>query len=327
MASTSDLSIFCDARFEAAELNLLREGIASHRLILPREAGHSVLSVAAPDPAMEEAEVAFGQPAVEAVRRAKRLRWLQVSSAGITRYDTPEFRALAAERGLIVTNSSSVYAEACAEHVFAFMLAQARQLPVALASRCANGSEQWLQLRDASFCLDEQEVLILGFGTIAARLIELLAPLRMRITAVRRQARGDEGVAVVAPENLREALAAADHVINILPDNAASLRFISRERLAQMKPGAIFYNIGRGTTVDQEALAASLRSGHLGAAWLDVTDPEPLPEGHPLRTAPRCFITPHTAGGRRNESETLIRHFLGNLKRFIEGAPLADRVM
>jgi len=122
-------------------------------------------------------------------------------------------------------------------------------------------------------------------------------------------------------------LATADHVVNILPDNAASLRFISGKRLAEMKPGAIFYNIGRGTTVDQEALAASLRSGHLGAAWLDVTDPEPLPEAHPLRTAPRCFITPHTAGGSGNESETLIRHFLKNLKRFLQGAPLTDRVM
>jgi phosphoglycerate dehydrogenase-like enzyme len=94
-----------------------------------------------------------------------------------------------------------------------------------------------------------------------------------------------------------------------------------------MKPGAIFYNIGRGATVDQEALVAALRSGRLGAAWLDVTDPEPLPPGHPLLRAPNCFITPHTAGGHHNEFEMLARHFLDNFRRFINGAPLRDRVM
>ena len=322
----STLQIFCDARFGEREFQLLREGIAPHRLLLPREAGASVLAVSAHDPAICEAGIAFGQPAVESVRLAEGLRWLQVSTAGFSRYDTPEFRALAAARGLVVTNSSSVYAEACAEHVFAFMLAEARQLPAALASRCPNGSEEWLRLRDASFCLQDQEVVILGFGTIAARLIELLAPLRMRITAVRRQARGDEGVAVVAPENLREALATADHVINILPDNAASLRFISRERLAQMKPGAIFYNIGRGTTVDQEALAASLRSGHLGAAWLDVTDPEPLPPEHPLWKCPNLLITPHVAGSTPQFSPRAIRIAADQVRRVLAGEALVNVV-
>jgi phosphoglycerate dehydrogenase-like enzyme len=285
------------------------------------------LSVAAADPAMEQADIVLGQPDAAGVSKSKRLRWLQITSAGFTRYDTPEFRAAAKARGLMVTNSSSVYAEACAEHAFAFMLAQARQLPAALQTHSANGSSEWLQLRNASSCLRKQEAVILGFGTIASRLIEMLDPFQMKITAMRRQPRGDEGVAVVTPENLATALATADHVISILPENADSLRFISAERLEQMKPGAIFYNIGRGTTVDQGALAASLHSGHLGAAWLDVTDPEPLPEDHPLRTAPHCFITPHTAGGHTNESETLVRHFLDNFQRFLQGAPLRDRIM
>jgi phosphoglycerate dehydrogenase-like enzyme len=115
-------------------------------------------------------------------------------------------------------------------------------------------------------------------------------------------------------------------VISILPENADSIHFISTERLGWMKPGAIFYNIGRGTTVDQQALFESLRSGHLGAAWLDVTDPEPLPDDHPLWTVPNC-ITPHTAGGHGDESETLVRHFLENLNRLLEDLPLRDRVI
>jgi phosphoglycerate dehydrogenase-like enzyme len=126
---------------------------------------------------------------------------------------------------------------------------------------------------------------------------------------------------------LQSALVSADHVISILPDNAESVRFISSERLGWMKPGAIFYNIARGTTVDQEALLESLRSGHLGAAWLDVTDPEPLPDDHPLWDAPNCYITPHTAGGHGNESETLVRHFLNNLELYLGGLPLNDRII
>ena len=321
-----NLHIYCDAHFTAGALALLQSGVAPHELVLPGSKGASVLGVAPADPAMLQAEIAFGQPDAAGVLQAKGLRWLQLTSAGFTRYDTAEFRTAAQAQGLIVTNSSSVFAEPCAEHVFSFMMANARKLPEALGRQCANDSPEWAELRNAS-CLLGQRVVILGYGTIAARLIELLAPFHMTITAMRRQPRGDEGVAIVTPENLPAALATADHVVNIMPENADSRGFISAARLAQMKPGAIFYNIGRGATVDQAALVDSLHSGHLGAAWLDVTDPEPLPENHPLLSAPRCHITPHTAGGRIYEAEILVRHFLENLKRFARGEPLRDRVI
>jgi phosphoglycerate dehydrogenase-like enzyme len=322
-----ELQIFCDAKFGGSALKLLQEGVGSNKLIFPKQAGVSVLSVAPTDPAIYEADVALGQPDVKGVLAAKKLRWLHITSAGFTRYDTADFRAAAKERGLIVTNSSGVYAEACAEHVFSFMLAQARQLPLGLKTRCANGTDEWNKLRYSSSCLTGQEVVILGYGTIGARLVEILAPFHMKITAMRRQAHKGEGVQTVTPDKVAGVLATADHVVNILPDNPESLHFVSKALLGQMKPGAIFYNIGRGTTVHQEALAESLNAGHLGAAWLDVTDPEPLPEGHPLLTATNCYITPHTAGGHRDESSTLVRHFLENLPRFIAGTPLRDRIM
>ena len=161
-------------------------------------------------------------------------------------------------------------------------------------------------------------MLIVGYGAIAKRVIELLEPFRMTVTALRRARRGDEKVPVITPERAAEALAEADHVINILPDNAASRRWFDAIRFAQMKSGAIFYNIGRGTTVNQDDLAAALKSGHLGAAWLDVADPEPLPGNHVLGTCENCFITPHTAGGQNDETRVLIRHFLENFRRFLE---------
>jgi phosphoglycerate dehydrogenase-like enzyme len=149
----------------------------------------------------------------------------------------------------------------------------------------------------------------------------------MNITAMRRNPRGDEPVATLAPDAIDAPLAAADHVINILPDNPASVNFIDAARLGRMKPGVVLHNIGRGTSVDQDALLAALRSGHVSAAWLDVTDPEPLPAGHPLRAEARCHITPHTAGGHGDESGTLVRHFLANLRRYESGQPLRDRIM
>jgi phosphoglycerate dehydrogenase-like enzyme len=122
-------------------------------------------------------------------------------------------------------------------------------------------------------------------------------------------------------------LAKADHVVDVLPASPSTERFMSAGRFAAMKRGAVFYNLGRGATVDQEALLAALSSGSLAAAWLDVTEPEPLPPGHPLLRAPNCFITPHIAGGHRKESETLVRHFLENFARFLNGGALRDRIM
>jgi phosphoglycerate dehydrogenase-like enzyme len=321
------LKIFSDSPLDSFNTRLLVDGTAPHEVFFPLTAAASVLAQAEPDPAFSLADIAFGQPDLESIRRSDKLKWIHISSAGFTRYDTPEFRALVAERGIMVSNSSSVYAAACAEHVFAFMLAQSRRLPQALRSLTPNGSPEWFQLRGESISLRGQSVVILGFGGIATELVKLLAPFEIKITAMRRQPRGDEGFPTVTAEGLPAALATADHVINILPDNAASRNFIDEARLAQMKPGAVFHNIGRGTTVDQDALLAALRSGKLAAAWLDVTEPEPLPADHPLRSEPNCFITPHIAGGHADESGTLVRHFLSNFQRYLADSPLLDRIM
>jgi len=321
------VKIFSDTKLTDAALRALLEGADPHELVFSSQLSSSVLAKGAPDPGLAQAQIAFGQPDADAVLASKELQWVHLTSAGYTRYDTAEFRAAATERGLVLTNSSAVYAEACAEHALSFMLAQARHLPTALASRAESGSPEWLGLRHSSALLKGQRAIIFGYGAIAARLAAMLAPFHMDVSAVRRRARGDESVRIVTVEACAEELGEADHVINILPENAASTRFFSAHRFDQVKAGAVFYNIGRGATVDQEALAAALRSGRLAAAWLDVTTPEPLPPDHPLWQLPNCFITPHTAGGQQGEPETLVRHFLENLRRFEAGVELHDRVV
>jgi len=308
-------------------VELLQAGTRGHELVFPKAPASSVLAKAERDPQFATVDIAFGQPEPSAIVEANRLKWIHISSSGITRYDHPQFRALVAERKIVVTNSASVYNEACAVHILSFMLAQARKLPLALKTRAASGTNAWFAVRGSSGMLRGETILILGYGAIGKRLVELLRPFDMKIIAYRRKARGDESVPVVTGGQLFRALADADHVVNVLPDSAETRYFFEAARFMAMKPGAIFYNIGRGTTVNQDALLDALRSGRLQAAWLDVTEPEPLPDGHPLRAEPNCFITPHVAGGHIDEAKTLVRYFLKNFDRFVRGKTLLDRLM
>ena len=321
------MKIYVDLAMPPEALEALQAGTSGHELLLSRTPAASVLARPGADPHFDSANIAFGQPDTRAIAASSWIKWIHVSSSGITRYDNPQFRALVAERKLIVTNSASVYFEACAVHALSFLLAQARNLPLALKTRTPNGSPVWNELRNSSSTLRGETVLILGYGAIGNRLAELLRPFGANVIAHRRQPRGDETVPVVSGRDLAPVLGRAQHVVNILPDSPETRHFFDATRFASMSPGAVFYNIGRGTTVNQDALRDALRLGSLRAAWLDVTDPEPLPEGHPLLQEPNCFITPHVAGGQHAEVKALVQHFVGNLKRFERGEPLADRVM
>jgi phosphoglycerate dehydrogenase-like enzyme len=174
-----------------------------------------------------------------------------------------------------------------------------------------------------------QKAVLFGFGSIGARLTELLAPFRMRLVGVRDRVAGNEPIPTLTIDDpaLLTHVAEADHVINLLPLKAATWNAFDRQRLGAIRRGAVFYNIGRGNTVDQEALIALLRSEHLGAAWLDVMEPEPLPAEHPLWSLPNCYITPHSGGGHHDEQARLIDHFVENMRRFERGEELLDRVV
>jgi phosphoglycerate dehydrogenase-like enzyme len=323
------LTIYCNADLPPPAAAMLRAEVSGHRLLVPSGGAVGVLGQGAPDPRLATADVVFGQPDVDQVIAATGVRWVQLSSAGYARYDRADLLQALRRRGAMLTKSSLVYDEACALHLLALLCAEARQLPGALDAQ--RGTRQWPQapLRARSRLLRDECAVIVGFGTIGQRLVELLAPLHMQVTALRRLVKGDEPIPTYAVNDPRalQVLAEADHVIDILPDNSSTAAFFDAARLATLKKGAVFYNIGRGSTVDEDALQASLLSSHLSAAYLDVTSVEPLPPEHPLWSAPNCFITPHTAGGHQTESQRLVRHFLDNLGRFTTGQPLVDRVV
>jgi phosphoglycerate dehydrogenase-like enzyme len=322
------LTIWCNATLSAPAEQRLAFGLAEHRLVFAQKRSASVLAAGPSDAGFLEADVVLGQPDAGDCLRNLKLRWLAVTSAGYGRYDTPEFLEKFRARGSVFTSSSSVFAEPCAQHVLGMMLALGRQLLASHAEQLGERRWQFFERRAASVLLNGQTVLLLGYGTIARRLTELLAPFGMKIYAVRRKTHSERGVHVISEERVSSVLGEADHIINLLPDNEATANYVNARRLSACKPGARFYNIGRGSTVDERALVQALENGRLGAAYLDVFAEEPLPTSSPLWTAPNCFITPHTAGGRSDQDLALVGHFLENFAAFVAGgAAMTDRVV
>lgn len=324
----SVLTIWCNNDFTPAqetERELLTKGVGAHRLLFfePSEDG----SDGAAREALSSADIAFGSPAARAAVECAGLRWIQLNTAGYTSFDHDDIKQRLTAHGTRLTNSSAVYDEPCAQHLLAMMLGLTRGLPFALEAQRGDRNWHMWDMRPGLRLLNEQMVLLLGYGAIARRLVELLGPLGMNVVAIRREVKGDEPVRVFKTEEADELLPLADHVVNILPANEETGNFLNAERLANLKRGAFVYNIGRGTTLDQNALMKELRDGRIAAAYLDVTDPEPLPPEHPLWETPNCFITPHVGGGHATEKERQVRHFLDNLRRFEQGEELRNRLL
>ena len=297
------------------------------RLIQSTRSSKSVLAQGESDPTLAEADVAYGQPAPGDVITTPGIRWLSLSTAGYTRYDSPDFRKAMLDRGTLVTNASGVFANPCAEHALAMMMAFTRQIPSNVLNGIGPREWRYLEGRYSIELLTGSTVMILGYGAIGRRLTELLAPFRCRVVGVRRTPIPEPGVEVVSFEEAPALLSEARHVVNCLPEAEFTRGWCGAGFFSRMASGSYFHNVGRGTTVNQEALAAALSSGHLGGAFLDTLDPEPLPPDHFLWRIPRCHITPHLAGGHRGQDESLVNHFIGNLRRHLVGEPLVDRIL
>lgn len=297
------------------------------RLIQSTRSSKSVLTQGESDPTLAEADVAYGQPAPADVIATPGIRWLSLSTAGYSRYDRPDFRQAMLDRGTLVTNASGVFANPCAEHALAMMMAFTRQIPSNVLNGVGPREWRYLEGRYSIELLTGSTVMILGYGAIGRRLSELLAPFRCRVVGVRRTPIPEPGVEIVSFEEAPARVPEVRHVVNCLPEAEFTWRWCDTGFFGRMASGSYFYNVGRGTTVDQEALAAALSSGHLGGAFLDTLDPEPLPPDHFLWRAPRCHITPHLAGGHRGQDESLVNHFIGNLRCYLLGKPLVDRIL
>ena len=324
MTSTT-LTVWCNLPLPGSALGALTLGLAPHRLLRAAFLPEYNQPLGRPDRLLPEADVVFGQPEADQCAASARLLWVHLTSAGYTTFAAADVRAALIARSVPLTTSSSVYAEPCAQHALALMLAEARQLPRSLRDQQDNQRWDTTRTRAHSFLLGGQTVLLVGYGAIAARLAELMAPFGLKVIGFRRTPRGDETVEVHPIAELTAWLPRGDFVINTLPAHSDTVELFAADKFALMKPGAVFINIGRGATVDQAALLAALAGG-LRAAYLDVTTPEPLPPQHPLWTQRHCYVTPHVAGGHADEYDRLVALFMANFQRFLHGQALAGRV-
>ncbi|MFK3670649.1 D-isomer specific 2-hydroxyacid dehydrogenase family protein [Leifsonia aquatica] len=213
--------------------------------------------------------------------------WVQLPFAGVDAFA----RTIAAEArpGLIWTSAKGAYAQPVAEHALTLTLALLRVLPTRVRAR------SWATEPEGR-SLYGMDVVIIGAGGIALELIRLLEPFGVRITVVRRSSDAVAGAERTLPtDRLGYALPSADVVVVAAALTGGTRHLLGEEEFAAMKESAVLVNIARGGLVDTDALLAALREGRLAGAGLDVTDPEPLPDGHPLWDEPNCLITPHQA--------------------------------
>lgn len=274
---------------------------------------------------LDRVEIAAGDFPASLMPRASSLRWFHQWYAGadwLQRH--PEARDLS----FMVTTSSGIHGRQMTEHLFGLLIAWYRRFPETFA---AQQRREWLRYGHADIgLLSGKTMLILGFGAIGEQAALVASAFDMRVIGLRRtpgKGYPPAGVdRIVGYERLTEVLPDADVVVNILPYTQDTHAFMGRAEFAAMRKTAVFANIGRGKTVDEEALAAAVREGVIGGAVLDVTAEEPLPAESPLWDTPGIIITPHYSGFHPRYDELALGKFLENLKRYTRGEPLLNMV-
>jgi phosphoglycerate dehydrogenase-like enzyme len=255
---------------------------------------------------------------LNAVRDAPRLRWIQSSSAGVEDLARP----VLAERGIVLTNAGGVFDVGLAESVLGFLLAFSTR--ILESARRAPG--EWVS--DPVRLLRGTLALIVGAGSIGTEAGRLLRSAGLRVRGIARTVRSPDEVfeSIAGPDSLHEELALADHVVNVLPITPSTRGMFDAGAFAAMKPSAVFVNIGRGSTVDESALAQALGDGVIAGAALDVFEVEPLPAGSPLWSMPNVLVSPHRAGDHEGWERDVVDLFVDNLQRFVAGEELRNVV-
>jgi phosphoglycerate dehydrogenase-like enzyme len=256
---------------------------------------------------------------VELLAGAPHVRWVQLPWAGVE--DFARLGVFADDgSGRRWTCGKGVYAEPVAEHALALALAGLRDLPERVRAT------SWG--RQSGRSLYDGRVTVLGGGGITECLVDLLRPMRTEVTVVRRDGtRPFPGAArTLGADRLHDALPGADVVFVALALTPETIGVIGAAELALMEPHAWLVNVGRGRHVVTDDLVDALRRGVIAGAALDVTDPEPLPDGHPLWDLPNVIITPHTANTQEMAVPLLSARIAENVRRFAAGADLIGPV-
>lgn len=269
------------------------------------------------------ADAILGNVPVELIRQNDHLVWFQSNFAGPDPYLEPGVLPA----NCLVTNATGAYGLAISEWMLGMWLALAKDL---LLYRDRQHRHHWEAIERPVRSIAGSRVLCVGMGDIGSSFARRAHLLGAQVVGVRRHGGPcpDYCLRVVDTAHLDEELPQADVVALSLPGTPETYRMFDAERLARCKPGAILLNVGRGSTVDCDALAQAVQQGRLYGAAIDVTDPEPLPPDHPLWTLDTVLITPHISGrfSLPRTLENIVDIFAHNLQRFAAGQPLDNQM-
>lgn len=252
----------------------------------------------------------------EAMRRGVKLKWLNSIYAGVDGMPLDVLQ----ERGVTVTNGAGINAITIAEYVMMGMLTIAKGYRDVVKAQL---DHVWLLDSPGKAELFGSKALLLGYGAIGKLIEERLAAFGVNLTIVRRS----PGPNTLMPGEWQQRLGEFDWVILAVPATDETDNMIGRDELAAMKQGAVLINIARGTVVDQDALVKALKGKQIGAAFLDVTTPEPLPSDNPLWALDNAHITMHLSGGAQDKMFIRsVERFFENLERYRSGEALHPAV-
>ena len=299
----------------AQALNQVREAAPAVEIVIAENHNDALNKIVDVD-----AAYTFATP--ELIRAGKKLRWVQVGSAGVESYLSPEL----VESDIILTNAKGVYAIHIAEHVMALILSFARAINLLIHRQI---DEIWESRANLPVIeINGLTLGIVGLGGIGLEVAKSAHALGMRILAAdpTQTYQPDYVEHLWRLDKLHDMLRESDFVAICCPLTPQTRNMMSVEEFKCMKPTAYLINIARGGIVDQEALIKALETKEIAGAGLDVTVPEPLPKGNPLWQMENVIITPHMAGQSPVSSRRLMKIFTENLKRFVNGEPLLNVV-
>jgi phosphoglycerate dehydrogenase-like enzyme len=251
------------------------------------------------------------------IEAAADARWISTHAAGVDHYPFDLLR----KRDVLFTKGAGVNAPPIAEFAVLCVLSAAKSFPYFLANS-ARGT--WPSERPPAQELEGSQALVVGYGEIGRAIGERLRALGVRVTGVRRQPSVEPNV--IGLDAWRDRLDEFDWVLIAAALTSETRHMFGGEEFSRMRPSAWLLNLSRGPLVDHAALARALMDGRPRGAYLDVTEPEPLPADHPLWGIPNVFITGHSAGRSPRSQHRYAALFVDNLERFRSGQPLKNMV-
>ena len=256
------------------------------------------------------------EPMIEIARAATNLKWLNSIYAGLDFMPLDVLK----ERGVVVTNGVGINAITIAEYVVMLMLSHAKGYRDVVR---AQDRHEWLRDSPGKRELSGERVVLLGMGAIGSLIKTRLEAFDMTVVPVRRS--GADGA--LRPGEWRQKLGEFDWVVLAVPSTPETKHMIGALELAAMRPNGVLVNIARGDVVDQEALVSALKEEKIEAALLDVTDPEPLPEDHPLWELGNAQVTMHLSGRAQTKMfQRSADRFIENLERWHKGEPVQPQL-